>query len=95
MISAKEAEAIGLVNAVFPVEGFKESVDKFLADFLNKSRPVIMWTKKAIKAGLSLDFVQALNASEVIYNKGCMATEDAKEGISAFMEKRKAVWKDK
>jgi cyclohexa-1,5-dienecarbonyl-CoA hydratase len=95
MISAKEAEAIGLVNAVFPVEGFKESVDKFLADFMNKSRPVIMWTKKAIKAGLSLDFVQALNASEVIYNKGCMATEDAKEGINAFMEKRKAVWKDK
>jgi len=35
-----------------------------------------MWTKKAIKAGLSLDFVQALNASEVIYNKGCMATEE-------------------
>ena len=95
MLSAKEAEAIGLVNAVFPVEGFKESVDKFLGDFMNKSRPVIMWTKKAIKAGLSLDFVQALNASEVIYNKGCMATEDAKEGITAFMEKRKAVWKDK
>ena len=95
MISAKEAEAIGLVNAVFPVEGFKESVDKFLGDFMNKSRPVLMWTKKAIKAGLSLDFVQALNASEVIYNKGCMATEDAKEGINAFMEKRKAVWKDK
>jgi len=38
MISAKEAEAIGLVNAVFPVEGFKESVDKFLGDFMNKSR---------------------------------------------------------
>ena len=34
-------------------------------------------------------------ASEIIYHKGCMATEDAKEGITAFMEKRKAVWKDK
>jgi len=30
-----------------------------------------------------------------MYMQGCMATEDAKEGISAFMEKRKAVFKDK
>jgi len=95
IITAKEAQAIGLVTAVLPVENFKTEVDKYLADFLNKSRPVAIWTKRAIKAGLSLDFLQALKASEIIYNKGCMATEDAKEGINAFMEKRKAVWKDK
>ncbi len=94
MINAKEAEAIGLVNAVLPVENFKEGVDKFLAELLNKSRPVSMWTKRAIKAGLSLDFAQALRASELLYLNGCMATKDAKEGITAFMEKRKAVWKD-
>ncbi len=95
VISAKEAQAIGLVTAVLPVENFKEEVDKYLADYLNKSRPVAIWTKRAIKAGLSLDFIQALKASEIIYLKGCMSTEDAKEGITAFMEKRKAVWKDK
>ncbi len=94
MISAKEAEAIGLVNAVVPTETFREGVDKFLADLLNKSRPVSIWTKRAIKAGLSLDFSQALEASEIIYMKGCMATHDAREGITAFLEKRKAVWKD-
>jgi cyclohexa-1,5-dienecarbonyl-CoA hydratase len=95
VVSAKEAETLGLVNTVFPVENFKESVDKFLADFLSKSRPVTIWTKRAIKAGLSLDFLQALRASEILYLNGCMATEDAKEGITAFMEKRKAVWKDR
>jgi cyclohexa-1,5-dienecarbonyl-CoA hydratase len=95
IISAKEAEAIGLVNVVLPVENFKEGVDKFLADFLNKSKPVSMWTKKAIKAGMNLDFIEVLRAAEIIYLYGCMATEDAKEGICAFMEKRKAVWKDK
>lgn len=95
VISAKEAQAIGLVTAVLPVENFKEEVDKYLADFLNKSRPVAIWTKRAIKAGLSLDFLQALKASEIIYLKGCMSTDDAKEGITAFMEKRKAVWKNK
>lgn len=95
IISAKEAEATGLVNVVLPVENFKEGVDKFLADFLNKSRPVAMWTRRAIKAGLNVDFLEALKTSEMIYLHGLMATEDAKEGIAAFMEKRKAVWKDK
>ncbi len=94
MIGAKEAEAIGLVNTVLPTETFREGVDKFLAELLNKSRPVSIWTKRAIKAGLSLDFAQALEASEIIYLNGCMATKDAKEGITAFLEKRKAVWKD-
>lgn len=95
VISAKEAEAIGLVNIVLPVENFKEGVDKFLADFLNKSRPVAILTRRAIKAGLNVDFLEALKTSEMIYLHDLMATEDAKEGITAFMEKRKAVWKDK
>jgi cyclohexa-1,5-dienecarbonyl-CoA hydratase len=95
VINAKEAEAIGLVNVVLPAENFKEGVDKFLADFLGKSRPVAMWTRRAIKAGLNVDFLEALKASEMIYLHDCMKTEDANEGIAAFMEKRKAVWKDK
>jgi cyclohexa-1,5-dienecarbonyl-CoA hydratase len=95
VIGAKEAEAIGLVNVVLPVENFKEGVDKFLADFLNKSRPVAMWTRRAINAGLGVGFLEALKASEMIYLHDCMKTEDANEGIKAFMEKRKAVWKDK
>ena len=94
MLSAKESEAIGLVNTVIPTEGFQEGVEKFLAEFLNKSRPVAIWTKRAIKAGLDLDFPQALRASEIIYMNGCMATKDAKEGVAAFLEKRKPVWKD-
>jgi cyclohexa-1,5-dienecarbonyl-CoA hydratase len=94
MLSAKEAETMGLINLAIPTEGFREGVEKFLGDLLNKSRPVSMWTKRAIKAGLSLDFGQALKASEILYLSGCMATADAKEGITAFMEKRKPVWKD-
>jgi cyclohexa-1,5-dienecarbonyl-CoA hydratase len=94
-LSAKEAEAAGLVNVVLPVENFKAEVDKYLAEYLSKSRPVSIWTKRAIKAGLGLNFTEALKASEIIYLHGCMKTEDAVEGIGAFMEKRKPVWKDK
>ncbi|MBA4391022.1 MAG: enoyl-CoA hydratase [Syntrophus sp. (in: bacteria)] len=95
VLTAKESEAIGLVNVVLPVENFKAGVDKFLADFLNKSKPVAMWTRRAIMAGLNVDFLEALKVSEMIYLQGCMRTEDAKEGITAFLEKRKAVFTDK
>jgi cyclohexa-1,5-dienecarbonyl-CoA hydratase len=54
----------------------------------------MMWTKKAIKAGMGVSFSEGLRAAEVIYMRGCMETKDAKEGITAFLEKRKPVWKD-
>ncbi len=94
-LTAKEAEAIGLVNVVLPVEGFKDAVETYLADFLNKSKPVAVWTKRAVMAGLNVDFLEALKLSETMYLEGCMKTADAIEGIGAFMEKRKPVWKDK
>jgi cyclohexa-1,5-dienecarbonyl-CoA hydratase len=94
IISAKEALAIGLVTAVFPAENFKEEVEKYLSEYLNKSRAVAIWTKRAIKAGLNVGFLDALKASELYYIHGLMATCDAKEGIAAFLEKRKPVWKN-
>jgi len=95
MIGAQEAKEIGLVNAVFPVATFREDVDKFLADILNKSRPILIWSKRAIRASLGVNFPDSLRSAEVLYLDGCMKAEDAKEGIAAFMQKRKAVWKDK
>ena len=93
--SAQTAKEIGLVNAVFPVASFREDVDKFVAEILNKSRPILIWTKRAIRASLGVNFPDSLRSAEVLYLDGCMKAEDAKEGIAAFMGKRKAVWKDK
>jgi cyclohexa-1,5-dienecarbonyl-CoA hydratase len=95
MIGAQEAKEIGLVNAVFPAASFREDVDKFLAEILNKSRPILIWSKRAIRASLGVNFPDSLRSAEVLYLDGCMKAEDAKEGIAAFMGKRKAVWKDK
>ncbi len=95
MIGAQEAKEIGLVNAVFPAASFREDAEKFMADILNKSRPILIWSKRAIRASLGVNFPDSLRSAEVLYLEGCMKAEDAKEGISAFMAKRKAVWKDK
>ncbi|MCX7857026.1 MAG: enoyl-CoA hydratase/isomerase family protein [Deltaproteobacteria bacterium] len=94
IISAKDAEAIGLVTTVLPAENFREEAEKYLSEYLNKSRAVAVWTKRAIKAGLNMDFLNALKVSELYYLSGLMATQDAKEGIAAFLEKRKPIWKN-
>ncbi len=95
MINAQEAKEIGLVNAVFPAATFREDAEKFLAEIVNKSRAILIWSKRAIRASLGVNFPDGLRSAEVLYLEGCMKAEDAREGITAFMQKRKAVWQDK
>lgn len=94
-ISAAEAERIGLINQVVPHEELDQAVARFLGRLTDKSSAVLKWAKTAIRHGLDVDFERGLQSSEIIYKNGLMRTEDANEGISAFLEKRKPVWKDK
>jgi cyclohexa-1,5-dienecarbonyl-CoA hydratase len=94
-VSAMEAERIGLVNQVVPHAELDQAVERFLGRLTNKSSAVLKWTKTAIRHGLDIDFERGLQASEIIYRNGLMSTEDAAEGISAFLEKRKPVWKER
>jgi enoyl-CoA hydratase/carnithine racemase len=52
-------------------------------------------TKRATLQGLGLSFEEALAGSEDLYLNRLMKTEDATEGLQAFMEKRKPVWTDR
>jgi cyclohexa-1,5-dienecarbonyl-CoA hydratase len=92
-ISATEAERIGLVNQVVPHEELDQAVGRFLDRLTDKSSAVLKWTKMAIRHGRDVDFERGLQSSEIIYKNGLMRTADANEGISAFLEKRKPVWK--
>ncbi|MBW2039173.1 MAG: enoyl-CoA hydratase/isomerase family protein [Deltaproteobacteria bacterium] len=92
-INAQEAERIGLINLAVPEENFAEEVEKFINRLTDKSPVVLKWAKKAVLAGLDVDFERALQNSEIIYKQALMRTHDANEGLKAFMEKRKTVWK--
>lgn len=95
VIDAREAERLGMVNLVVPVESFEEEVSKFIEKLTALSAAVLRITKRATFQGLTLTFEEALARSEDLYLNRLMKTEDAIEGLQAFMEKRKPAWKNR
>lgn len=95
IIHATEAERIGLINKVFPEDQFQENVDEFMSTLTDKSSIVLKITKKVIDWGLYKPVHQALENAEQTYLQQLMETEDANEGLQAFLEKRTAMWKGK
>jgi cyclohexa-1,5-dienecarbonyl-CoA hydratase len=93
-IAAEEAKEIGLVNRVFAKESFRADVEAYVAPYLSLSRAALASTRKAIRAAAGKPFGAALDTVEGIYLKELMETEDAKEGLAAFLEKRKPVWRN-
>jgi len=95
VIDAREAERLGIANKVVPPESFEEEVSSFVARLTSLSAAVLRLTKRATLQGLTLPFEEALRLSEDVYLNQLMKTEDATEGLTAFMEKRKPTWRDK
>ena len=93
-ILAEEAERIGLINRVFPRASFAADVQSFVAPYLGLSRAALVSARKAIRAAADKPFAAALDAAEAIYLNELMHTEDAKEGLAAFLEKRQPVWRN-
>jgi enoyl-CoA hydratase/carnithine racemase len=69
-------------------------LEKFLDKFRPLSGLVISLTKKAFYAGLMDPTDRGLKEIEKIYLQELMKTQDAEEGLKAFLEKRKPVWKE-
>jgi cyclohexa-1,5-dienecarbonyl-CoA hydratase len=95
VIRAEEALAIGLVNKIVPAASFDEEFGTFLRVFTTLSGAVLRSTKKAIRAARGLPFADALGRVERIYLDELMVTADAREGLTAFLEKRAPEWKHK
>jgi cyclohexa-1,5-dienecarbonyl-CoA hydratase len=94
VIGAQEALALGLINKIVPEASLVEEVDGFIEKFKKLSGIVLKLTKEAALAGLNDDMDQGLKAIEKIYLGRLMKTNDAIEGLKAFLDKRKPTWKD-
>mgnify|MGYP002636246814 FL=1 len=94
IISAEEALGMGLINKIVAKDDLGSATEDFCKPYLKLSAEVLRKTKKAIMTGLLDDFEPSLKVIEDIYLDELMPTADAQEGLNAFMEKRKPVWKN-
>lgn len=87
-IKADEAFRIGLVNAVYTLEELMPNAEK-LAQTIAKNAPIAVRNcKEAINKGLDVDMDQAIVIEEKLFGN-CFESYDQKEGMAAFLEKRK------
>lgn len=95
IIEAQEAEQIGLINKVVPLASFDSELENFIQPFTELSLVGLRYSKKGINLGLETNFLEGLERIEKIYLEELMTSEDAQEGLRAFMEKRKPLWKNR
>ena len=94
-ITAREAASYGLVNLVAKSGGLEKALNRYVTLFTEKSGAALRITKRAIRIGEGEPFGAALSTIERLYLDELMRTEDAKEGIKAYLEKREPKWKDR
>lgn len=87
-IKADEAYRIGLVNAVYPLEELMPAAKKLAAGIAKNAPIAVRNCKKAINDGLQTDMDEAIVIEEKLFGD-CFESYDQKEGMAAFLEKRK------
>ncbi len=93
-ISAKYAKEIGLINDFFPKSKLNNEVLKIAKKIASKSNLTIKIGKQTFYKQLEMPLRKAYAYTSKMMTKNMMAM-DAKEGITAFLEKRRPVWKNK
>lgn len=92
IIDAKTAEQIGIVNMVVPTDKFRETVSQFAKDLASKAPVALKVAKALINKGSDIGLESALALEREGFGV-VGSSEDLKEGVSAFTEKRKPVFK--
>lgn len=93
-MDAEEAERSGLVSRVLPTENFQEEVAKVAAKVAGMSQVATAAASKMVDAAYETTLKQGL-ATERDTFWALFATEDQKEGMAAFVDKRKPEWKNR
>ena len=92
IISAQEAKEIGLVNKVFPPDALWEESLKVARGMAEKGKVSMRATKRCIDRGYDVDMHSGSYMESDAFAL-CMASPDGKEGMTAFLEKRKPTFK--
>ena len=93
-IDAKYAKEIGLINDHYPFSKLEDEVLKLAKKIASKSNLIVKIGKKAFYKQLEMPLNKAYKYTSMVMTKNMQAL-DAKEGISAFLEKRNPNWKNK
>jgi cyclohexa-1,5-dienecarbonyl-CoA hydratase len=91
--SGQEAAAWGLATEAHEGEELQNAIQSRLDHLFKRSPAALAHAKKAFYAWDSIHLDKGLARAEKIYIEELMQTEDAKEGVQAWLEKRKPVWK--
>ena len=93
-IKADEALEIGLVNHVVPADELMDTAMELAKKIASNAQLAVRYSKEAINRGIETDIEAGMVTERDLFGL-CFATEDQKEGMTAFLEKRKAEFKTK
>ena len=93
-MDAAEAERAGLVSRVVPAADLMAEAMKAAAKIAEQSLPILMMTKEAVNRAYETTLAEGIRFEQRLFH-AMFATEDQKEGMAAFVEKRKPDFKDK
>jgi cyclohexa-1,5-dienecarbonyl-CoA hydratase len=91
-LDTAEAHAMGLVTRVVPAAEFEDAVAAYAALIAGQSAAVARLARRAVLEGLDVTLPAAMTAADRIYLDELMHLGDAREGLTAFLEKRPPVW---
>lgn len=93
-LSATEAMQFGLANRVVPVEGYLDAAVAFAEEIASRAPMAVRMAKDSVNAAFETTLTEGLKAEKRNFYP-LFSTEDQKEGMQAFIEKRKPNWKGK
>ncbi|QHF03109.1 MULTISPECIES: enoyl-CoA hydratase [Pseudomonas syringae group] len=93
LIDAQEAERAGLVSRVLPLEQLLDEALKVAAVIAEKSLPVAMMVKESVNRAFEVSLAEGIRFERRVFHAS-FASQDQKEGMQAFIEKRAADFKD-
>jgi len=94
LISAPEALALGLINKLVPKDELETQARQWAAELAKKSPIAVQIAKSAFYNAEDMDYAKQFAYMNEAFARLCTA-DDAKEGVQAFFEKRKPVWREK